>query len=116
MSYEGYNQHICRNGHRFDEPEQYGEGDIPKCPECDAVTVWENGVDQTNCEDHGKISNDDFYKLLKTPATYRVCPTCHTSEIVTPDIYEIPTNEWRKRHQQYWDSLKDRHVYIDRHD
>ena len=57
MSYEGYEQHICANGHRFDMPcgYQYWEAEeAPKCG-CGAKSVWYNPVDQTNGDDWGYI-------------------------------------------------------------
>ena len=50
MSYEGYSQFICKNGHYFTLDCSYAD-DNPECPNCFSKPIWENGVDQTNgCE------------------------------------------------------------------
>ena len=43
MSFEGYSQAICENGHRFDL------FDFQENCECGARAAWENVVDDTNC-------------------------------------------------------------------
>lgn len=56
MSFEGYYQHICQNGHYGTEPYDYA-GDAPpwKCDECGAESAWCNRVDDTNCDNCGYI-------------------------------------------------------------
>lgn len=51
MSFEGYIQHICKNGHYGVEPYDYA-GDQPmwKCHECREGSIWSNLVDETNCD------------------------------------------------------------------
>lgn len=56
MSYEGYEQHICENGHRFDI---YND-ESPKCYHCGAASVWYNSVDDTNCAQEGYIPSEFF--------------------------------------------------------
>jgi hypothetical protein len=51
MSYEGFEQYLCENGHyhTFDAYE-----DVPKsCPFCDKRWAWRHSVDQTNGEIRG---------------------------------------------------------------
>ena len=59
MSYEGYEQCICQNGHYFinnDIYNNYNDDDTnPKCDTCDAPAVWINGVDDTNGYRHGYV-------------------------------------------------------------
>jgi len=49
MSYEGYVQAICANGHL----NEYSRYCVPTCVDCKAKLVWSNSVDQTNnpCDD-----------------------------------------------------------------
>ena len=91
MSFEGYYQVICKNGHynlvdcfqypRFEEKnkETVFEGELYKCPLCEALAAWYNLVNTTNgsycdcnpeylddvegCEycDHGRI--DGYIEL-----------------------------------------------------
>jgi len=76
MSYEGYYQCICENGHRFD----YDVHNEENC-ECGAKTVFSNSVDQTNGYEEGYVSDEDWEK-------FRI-----SSPDVTPPIYNIPTDE-----------------------
>ena len=55
MSYEGYHQILCVNGHLFEfdcysqnNPTRGSAGDW-KCPVCGTPMAWWNSVDQTNC-------------------------------------------------------------------
>ena len=45
MSFEGYYQHLCENGHYWC-CDAYCDNDT--CNECGGNSVWENLVDQTN--------------------------------------------------------------------
>ncbi|MEK6832782.1 MAG: hypothetical protein AABY32_01935 [Nanoarchaeota archaeon] len=50
MSYQGYEQAICENGHYFHLPCTYGlekDMDEARCPVCKAKVVWFNSVDET---------------------------------------------------------------------
>lgn len=54
MSYEGYDQVLCKNGHYFtfdcySAPDYFGQdGDPWVCTKCGEKAVWWNGVDETN--------------------------------------------------------------------
>ena len=56
MSYEGYMQRLCKNGHSWDTDalaEMYredGEENPNFCSVCNYPAIWENRVDQTNEE------------------------------------------------------------------
>jgi hypothetical protein len=45
MSYEGYDQYVCVNGH-YEARDCHTP--MKKCPTCGERFVWENAVDQTN--------------------------------------------------------------------
>lgn len=59
MSYEGHEQHICKNGHQFDT-DCHDEDSV--CFVCLAPSAWYNAVDDTNGESAGIIL--DFSSLL----------------------------------------------------
>ncbi len=46
MSYEGYTQYLCENGHSLTR--DCMESNPKVCSYCEARVVWANGVDQTN--------------------------------------------------------------------
>jgi transcription elongation factor Elf1 len=52
MSFEGYYQYLCEDGHYWilDVWETAYDDEIPKCPKCGKQAVWYNLVDQTNGE------------------------------------------------------------------
>ena len=61
MSYEGYEQVLCENGHYFVYDcymwDWFGEGESDDwhCPFCEAALAWSNSVDTTN---EGYINED----------------------------------------------------------
>lgn len=96
MSYEGYTQNLCINGHYFDS----GEGNynaIGPCPECRGDPVWTNHVDETNCESYGVIRMEQF---LVTPAQVAKCNLGHEHEL-TPAVYRRPTGDEAHK-ARYW--------------
>lgn len=85
MSFEGYWQIICANGHSDIEPYDYA-GDSPEwiC-HCGAKEVWRNRVDDTNCDNQGFIELEQL-----TPPKIETCPTCGHQEVVEKAIYKVP--------------------------
>jgi DNA-directed RNA polymerase subunit RPC12/RpoP len=81
MSFEGYNQVLCANGH-LSEFDVYAE--LEKCSYCGAKFIWSHIVDQTN--DEGKRFK--FKKI--SDDQYDVCLTCGTKKLITPAVYKIP--------------------------
>jgi len=47
VSFEGYYQRLCKNGHSMDVDVYLSKHD-DRCRECNAEVVWQNLVDQTN--------------------------------------------------------------------
>jgi hypothetical protein len=70
MSYEGYSQCICSNGHYF-EHDAYCDG---FCPYCGLGSSWDNSVDQTNGEAYGEIPLNLLKNkfLIKERAIYAI--------------------------------------------
>lgn len=56
MSYEGFSQLLCKNGHLHEEDSNVAYSETPSagCPVCAESFVWRHDVDQTNgySEDH----------------------------------------------------------------
>lgn len=113
MSYEGYEQLLCKAGHsnEVDAMEWMYSGPAAdeKCrlPECDEPIVWQNGVDQTNgCYPirgswpggvhHVKDCASCSMRIVleeATPAEYDECSQCHHRKLVKEETYKIPTKE-----------------------
>ena len=85
MSYEGYYQLLCANGHEF-SADALDFGHDGKCPHCKADSVWWNGVDQTN--DDG---DKDIVELTEIePAKMCQCNECDNMHMVAPARYALP--------------------------
>ena len=88
MSYEGYEQLLCKKGHYWfaDAYEFFdlADDERPMCPVCKTPVVWWNSVDQTNCEDAG-------YVELEVAQLAQEC-VCHCGHkhTLTPPTYKIP--------------------------
>lgn len=58
MSFEGYHQALCPDRHLFSVPYD-NAGDMPievwNCPVCGKMAIWDNLVDETNCESSGLV-------------------------------------------------------------
>lgn len=107
MSYEGFEQRLCANGHftRIEAYEfLYEDYEDQKCSLCDAPFVWRNSVNQTNCcgyhSDHSACPDYDgtcegvgvgYVKLeVKEEAVYEECPHCHAQKLIKERTYKIP--------------------------
>lgn len=97
MSYEGYEQLLCKNGHYHtadcrDDGMSRDPNCIPfnsvKCPDCGAEFVWMNSVDDTNCDEQGYIDIDLFQIRHAVFVT-----TPKGREIYTEAVYRIPSKE-----------------------
>jgi len=91
MSYEGYEEFLCENGHYFTLPEFFCGGEI-KCEYCGGSEVWSNEVDETNGE--GFCFGPDRLRM-KTEAEYYECqdPKCGHKTLIKPATYDTPTIE-----------------------
>lgn len=92
MSYEGYEQHVCQNGHRFDTwcSFMFDDDEHEKCPDCGANSVYINAVDDTNCDQCGHI--EDWSSLLLTATEVQVCNLGHT-HVTKNATYKVPSDE-----------------------
>lgn len=88
MSYEGYVQFICPQGHYWTEDCYQDRGE---CPKCGYAAIWENSVDITN----GSFEGDeriDGYVELKIKKQDK-CDKCNS---ILEETYHIPKNKGRK--------------------
>lgn len=96
MSYEGYTQFLCSNGHEF-FLDAYEE-DIEECPVCKAPPVWAYGVDQTNgCFHDISLMNTDgslyccpVVLEVKEEAVYSTCQHCKHVHLERERTYKLP--------------------------
>ena len=99
MSYEGYTQKICKNGHYWTEDavEHMWDDEKSKCPKCGDPEVWENGVNLTNGSfDDEENRIDGFIELKVKKETSGICSGCGRKHICDV-VYEIPTLRKRSR-------------------
>lgn len=88
MSYEGYEQLVCENGHYWELDAHLSSGTLKenKCPHCKGDAAWSNAVDQTNSD-----GSEFVVKLSeRTPAVVETCEHCNSSKEIDPPTYHIP--------------------------
>lgn len=97
MSYEGYYQILCQNGHLCDiDCRDYSDKSFV-CPECGEKSVWWNSVDVTNGSFGenpftGKEERIDGYIELEIKESPKVCvcKECGTHHWSTTITYKLP--------------------------
>lgn len=108
MSYEGYQQLLCKNGHLMNI-DAYENAPF-RCPDCNEPIVWWNGVDETNgmCEmtcpsprnetlsglcDSCEERIDGYVQLeVDVPAVIEQC-NLGCNHIMKSTRYKIPTDK-----------------------
>ena len=90
MSYEGYEQLLCKNGHPCGIDCYATRPD--KCEVCGADIVWYYPVDVTNGSDPETGDGMPYKFEIDVPAKTCTCPTCGITHVVEPARYKIPTN------------------------
>lgn len=99
MSYEGYDQYLCANGHlrTFDAFElmEYDENgpftNEPKKCSCGAPFVFHHGVNETNGQIEGCPETFSYPFEVATPDEYSTCECCGMKRLVKEVTYKIPT-------------------------
>lgn len=93
MSFEGYYQLICKNGHEY-TADIYGEEENTPCPHCQAQAAWWHMVDCTNgsYDDEGNRIDGfvDLNPYLKSEARTCCCASCGNIHTASPATYHIP--------------------------
>jgi hypothetical protein len=90
MSFEGFYQLICEEGHRTgcDCYEL-----CLACHICGKAVIFQNLVDQTNGNEVGYITEEGFKTLIKKEAVTETCSHCGHTKQEEPELYRIPTKE-----------------------
>ena len=86
MSFEGYVQIICVNGHLYEVDVLARVHDQENCDDCGGKPAWRNIVDQTNDPGDGVIPDAEFVRFQITPET-RDASDGHIVEAT----YHVPT-------------------------
>ena len=95
MSYEGYVQNICANGHYY-EHDAFDEE--KKCG-CGAVSTWSNDVSETNCDSCGEIPFEVLREhCLLTSEQLSKCNLGYI-HVTTEATYRLPTGTETKAWQ-----------------
>lgn len=91
MSFEGYYEHLCPNGHYWttDVYEEMYSGEA-KCPHCKQESTWFHLVDETNGSDPNYPSTMPYPLEVEADDVYCECPTCGHLHIVERRRYKIP--------------------------
>ncbi len=97
MSYEGYVQQLCVNGH-LSSRDAYDESP-EECYHCKKNIIWTHHVDQTNGDEWAfKIQLEEI-SCIKAEA----CAHCGVAKIVEPAKYKIPTFEEVDKQRRFWE-------------
>lgn len=92
MSYEGYDQCICANGHYWTEDLTYLEDDEMKCPFCEAKIAWFNSVDCTNGDNPRTGQGYGYIEpVIETPEEVAICKECGHKKVLAPAKYKVFT-------------------------
>lgn len=112
MSYKGYDQVLCANGHLhqfdcYDTPQlrlgageyqwddhDYSEDEVYHCPDCGALAVWREAVDQTN-----NVGVSTFLKEYKS-AELSICEHCGLTKQISPAQYYVPSNQGHRINEE----------------
>src|SRR5574342_456412 len=108
MSYEGYVQMLCENGH-YHCRDAYEDLAAP-CG-CGAHMVWHNNVDDTNGNSEGDIDIDKFEVLA--PVQLDTCECCGHTTVKEDETYKIPTPEQTRSWRRRWDPEKEDFVPLE---
>lgn len=102
MSWEGYDQIFCMNGHYFTACE-FWSPDYNNVCDCGAKPALINTVDETNCDEAGVIPDEVLKTLIIKDVQTETCNLGHT-HVVAEAIYRIPTEEEARKSRHYWDA------------
>lgn len=113
MSYEGEEEHLCKNGHRWAMPCQYSFGEIDtQCPYCPEVSAWSNSIDHTNGESFGEIPEEEWKKLEISGGCICTC-SCGNVHTKEEPRYRIPTEAELKKMRHFWNSETDQYSLVE---
>ena len=87
MSYEGYEEYICEDGHYYAHWASY---DGPEVCHCGKPSVWNNPVDETNCD--GFPFTIERLRV-KDETELDTCDSCGHTKQTKEATYFVPTKE-----------------------
>lgn len=103
MSWEGYSQNFCQNGHFFHGSAEYGV--VPDACSCGASISLQNIVDDTNFENHGVIPPEVLQTLLINAEETATCNMGHV-HVTKMAVFRIPSKEELPSLRYYWNGKK----------
>lgn len=110
MSYEGHVQHWCKNGHYWETGYDYGalnEEEIKvdhTCPDCGEMSVFQNDVDDTNCDAWGEIPAQLLFNDKKGHPVYvmpKIIEVGHILDTKEPITYYFTKDGITFSHRMY---------------
>lgn len=109
MSFEGYAQIICVNGHRYDDDCH----DPRNCYVCDGKPAWVNVVDQTNNPGDDVIPDEEFARFQITAEAPGKEATYHipTDDEVASMRYDMRYIDGRFEYGRWHRDVADRLVW-----
>lgn len=115
MSYEGYDQIICRCGAYNTRDCHDYSGACSGCKRVEFIAPEDfiNSVDDTNCDQYGHIPKDVIDKHFCIEA--EVVETCNLSHkhITKEAKYRVPARNEAEKLRTYYDSEKEETLLID---
>jgi hypothetical protein len=106
MSWLGYEQNICENGHYTTDDSYCGSDGV--CPICQAKIAWFNVVDCTNPPGpQGEIPMEALQQFIIKEEVIETCPTCQHSKELSPTIYRVPSREETDPLRVYLEEVQD---------
>lgn len=106
MSYEGYNEYLCPEGHRWNMD---CESENLSCPTCGQEQVWSNSVDNTNCYLDGAIPEEVWKQFEIEPEIEETCNLGH-KHVVKSAKYRIPTDNEKAKMRHKYDSETETYI------
>jgi hypothetical protein len=88
MSFEGYYQLLCENGHETQGGLEL-TGHTTKCDQCRGKIIYHNLVDFTNNGDDGMIK---FVQIIPPERTIEILPDGRVKRVWITGKYKLPDN------------------------
>ncbi len=89
MSFEGYRQLLCKNGHLNTQDVYYGGN---TCYVCGEKFVWRKTVDQTNGTDENDPNTYPAELEIEKDSVSETCSHCGHTKVIEERTYKIPNN------------------------
>lgn len=108
MSYSGWRQIFCKNGHYF---EVSSICSTIQCDYCGEDAGFINEVDNTNGDEYGIITIEDLKRFIISDERKCLCKDCSTLHMI-PNKYRIPTEEEAKYLRCYMENFSYIKIYL----